>query len=87
MASSSTFVSVPSIKNLITDMLMWVDRVEELQTCIENAADAEIKTASELVYREYLARLHRKTGQLFFHLSNIPDVSPFEKEEDLPSTR
>ena len=63
---------------LFSDVLVWAEKVEEMDKMASDAT-GDTKGAYAIVHKDYLWKIQRKIGQLWFYVSGTDDMSPFEE--------
>jgi len=69
-------LDVGKMKELMREVLIWATKCEELKVA-HNSAEGETKNAFALVHRDFLWKLQRKIGRLWFYICGSKDMSPF----------
>ena len=69
--------TVETLRTLYTDIEMWAEKVEEMEKLSESST-GETKQAYALVYKDFLWKLQRAIGQLWFYVCGVDEMNPFE---------
>jgi len=66
------------LKTLYDEIMVWAEKVEEMDKL---AADAtgETRSAYAIVHKDYLWKIQRKIGQLWYYVCGCDDMNPFEE--------
>jgi hypothetical protein len=75
--------SINELRALYDDILVWAAKVEEMDKLAEEAT-GETRSAYAIVHKDYLWKVQRKVGQLWYYVCGADDMNPFE--EPTPST-
>lgn len=65
------------MKKLMDDVMVWVQKVEEMEQ-LGNESTGEVKSAYGLVHKDYLWKLQKTIGQLWYYVCGADEFSPFE---------
>jgi hypothetical protein len=70
--------NIEEMKALYDDIMIWSEKVMEMEKL---AADAtgETKAAYAIVHKDYLWKIQRKIGQLWYYVCGSDDMNPFEE--------
>jgi hypothetical protein len=70
--------SKDELKTLYDEIMVWAEKVEEMDRL---AADAtgETRSAYAIVHKDYLWKIQRKIGQLWYYVCGSDDMNPFEE--------
>ena len=70
-------LSQDEMRVLMSDVMEWVGKVEEMEK-LADTATGETRSAYALVYKDYLWKIQRKVGKLWFYVCGVDDMNPFE---------
>jgi hypothetical protein len=70
------------IKRICEEMNVLMDEVEKLDAEIPKSS-GEVKSAYLLVHKEYLWKIQRKMGEMWFILGNADAPNPFDMDEEV----
>lgn len=70
--------SKDELKTLYDEIMVWSEKVEEMEK-LANEAVGETRSAYAIVHRDYLWKIQRKIGQLWFYVCGSDDMNPFEE--------
>lgn len=70
--------SKDELKTLYDEIMVWSEKVEEMEK-LANEAVGETRSAYAIVHRDYLWKIQRKIGQLWFYVCGSEDMNPFEE--------
>lgn len=70
--------SKDELKTLYDEIMVWAEKVEEMEK-LANEAVGETRSAYAIVHRDYLWKIQRKIGQLWFYVCGSEDMNPFEE--------
>ena len=65
------------MRELLEDVLAWTEKIEEMETLSEKC-DSDTKAAYAIVHKDFLWKIQRKIGQLWFYINGIDEMSLFE---------
>lgn len=65
------------LRELLEDVLAWAEKIEEMETLAETCV-GDTKSAYAIVHKDFLWKIQRKIGQLWFYINGIDEMSPFE---------
>lgn len=77
-----TTLNRDDLKALMDDVLLWADKCAEMEKLAKEAV-GETRSAYAIVHRDYLWKIQRKIGQLWFYVCGSADMNPFELEKEL----
>ncbi len=69
--------SKDELKTLYEEIMLWSEKVEEIDTLAEEAT-GETKSAYAIVHKDYLWKIQRKVGQLWYYVCGSDVMDPFE---------
>ena len=69
-------LDIDKMKEFMREVLIWATKCEELKVA-HNSATGETKNAYALVHRDFLWKIQRKVGRLWFYICGSKDMSPF----------
>jgi len=70
------YLDITKMKELMREVLIWATKCEELKVA-HNSASGETKNAYALVHRDFLWKIQRKVGRLWFYVCGSKDMNPF----------
>lgn len=70
--------SINQLRALYDEVMMWAEKVEEMEKLAEEAT-GETRSAYAIVHKDYLWKIQRKVGQLWYYISGSDDMNPFEE--------
>ena len=70
--------SINELRSLYDEVMMWAEKVEEMEK-LANEAVGETRSAYAIVHRDYLWKIQRKIGQLWFYVCGSYYMNPFEE--------
>jgi hypothetical protein len=70
-------LDMDKMKELMREVLVWAKKCEELRVAY-NSATGDTKNAYALVHRDFLWKIQRKVGRLWFYICGSKDMSPFD---------
>lgn len=70
-------LDLDKMKDLMREVLVWATKCEELKVAY-NSATGDTKNAYALVHRDFLWKIQRKVGRLWFYICGSKDMSPFD---------
>ena len=69
-------LDIEKVEVIMREVLIWVKKCEELKVA-HSSAVGEAKSAYALVHRDFLWKIQRKVGRLWFYICGSKDMSPF----------
>ncbi len=75
--------SKEDLRALYDEIMVWADKVEEMEK-MSSDTTGETKLAIAVVQKDYLWKLQRKIGQLWFYVCGVDDICSFD--ETIPPT-
>jgi len=69
---------IEEMKALYDDVMMWAEKVMEMEK-LANEATGETKAAYAIVHKDYLWKIQRKIGQLWYYVCGTDEMNPFEE--------
>lgn len=69
--------SINELRQLYDEVMMWAAKVEEMEK-LANDATGETRSAYAIVHKDYLWKIQRKIGQLWYYVCDSDDIEPFE---------
>jgi hypothetical protein len=78
MSEKRNRISRDEMKKMMGVVMTWVEKCEEMEGCWENCV-GEAKEAYALVHKDYLWKLQRSIGQLWYFVCGSEDLNPFEE--------
>jgi len=70
--------SINELRGLYDEVMMWAEKVEEMEK-LANEATGETRSAYAIVHKDYLWKIQRKIGQLWYYVCGSDDMNPFEE--------
>ena len=70
-------LDIERMKELMREVLIWTKKCEELKIAHDSAV-GETKQAYAMVHRDFLWKIQRKVGRLWFYICGSKDMSPFD---------
>jgi hypothetical protein len=77
MTEKKNRINRDEMKQLMGVILTWTEKCEEMEGCWINCV-GEAKEAFALVHKDYLWKLQRSIGQLWFYVCGSEDLNPFD---------
>jgi len=65
------------MRELLEDVLAWSEKIGEMET-LADTATGDTKSAYAIVHKDFLWKIQRKIGQLWFYINGIDEMNPFE---------
>lgn len=78
-----TTLNRDELKALMDEVLVWAAKCEEMEKMAKEAV-GETRSAYAIVHRDYLWKIQRKIGQLWFYVCGSADMNPFELDTTTP---
>jgi hypothetical protein len=69
--------NIEEMKALYDDVMMWSEKVMDMEK-LANEVTGETKAAYAIVHKDYLWKIQRKIGQLWYYVCGVEDMNPFE---------
>jgi hypothetical protein len=70
-------LNISELRALFDDVMLWAEKVEEVQSLADKET-GEARSAYAIVHKDYLWKIQRKVGQLWYCVSVSDDMNPFE---------
>ena len=70
--------SINELRQLYDEVMLWAEKVEEMER-LANEATGETRSAYAIVHKDYLWKIQRKIGQLWYYVCGSDDMNPFEE--------
>jgi hypothetical protein len=70
--------SINELSALFDDILEMAEKVEELDKLAETTT-GDTRSAYAIVHKDYLWKIQRKIGQLWYYVCGSDDMNPFEE--------
>lgn len=68
--------SINELRQLYDDVMVWAEKVEEMER-LANEAVGETRGAYAIVHKDYLWKIQRKIGQLWYYVCGSDVMNPF----------
>ena len=69
--------SINELRGLYDEVMAWAEKVEEMER-LANEATGETRSAYAIVHKDYLWKIQRKVGQLWYYVCGSDVMDPFE---------
>lgn len=69
--------SINQLRHLFNEVMDMAEKVEEMEK-LANEATGETRSAYAIVHKDYLWKIQRKIGQLWYYVCGSDDMNPFE---------
>ena len=69
--------STAELREIYTEVLEFSEKIEELEKMASESV-GETRSAYAIVHKDFLWKLQRKIGQLWWNVCNADDMNPFE---------
>ena len=69
--------SIVQLRKLYDEVMEWAEKVEEMEQ-MANEAVGETRSAYAIVHKDYLWKIQRKIGELWFYVCGSDTMNPFE---------
>jgi len=66
------------------EVLEWSAKVEEIEELAKDTT-GETKSAYAIVHKDFLWKIQRKIGQLWYYVCGVDDMDPFNTAPPTPS--
>lgn len=76
--------SINQLRQLYDDVMVWAEKVEEMER-LANEAVGETRGAYAIVHKDYLWKIQRKIGQLWYYVCGSDVMNPFSDATPSPS--
>jgi len=70
-------LDVDKMKEFMREILVWAKKCEEVKLA-HASATGDTKGAYAIVHRDFLWKIQRKVGRLWFYICGSKDMNPFE---------
>lgn len=70
--------SIDQLRNLFNEVMDMAEKVEEMEK-LASEATGETRSAYAIVHKDYLWKIQRKIGQLWYYVCGSDDMNPFEE--------
>ena len=78
--------SINELRGLYDEVMAWAEKVEEMER-LANEATGETRSAYAIVHKDYLWKIQRKIGELWYYVCGTDVMNPFEgTNTHLPTT-
>lgn len=69
--------SINQLRHLFNEVMDMAEKVEEMEKLAAEAT-GETRSAYAIVHKDYLWKIQRKIGQLWYYVCGSDDMNPFE---------
>jgi len=70
--------SINQLRHLFNEVMDMAEKVEEMEKLAAEAT-GETRSAYAIVHKDYLWKIQRKIGQLWYYVCSSDDMNPFEE--------
>jgi hypothetical protein len=70
-------MTVADMTALMREVLVWVKKLEEIKSSYDTTS-GEVRAAYALVYKDFLWKIQRKIGRLWFYVGGAIELNPFD---------